>query len=625
MWHVETDYFALAVFLIMLIKKRRIKKGITFQDNVFSMVLLLSLISVIVDIISSTVMNDITNWWVYQCTMTIYVITMPMLAAVWVCYTVVIIFHDDTKKVRPIMLVVLLPFSLYMILALSNPFTSLFFHLTADIEYSRGPLFMPIGVGLIMLYSVIGVIIVLGNRRRIEPKSNVLLLVSFFAASAISIWVQLANPGWLVINAAYAVVYVFCDMTIEEQQRNLLYEQISRQNQSMEEAVKKAEIANRAKTDFLARMSHDMRTPMNAIIGLSNLAADTENLSELHDYMNKINTSGKQLLSLINDVLDVSRIENGKLEMKREYIMLSDLLKRGVVSSQAVAEEKGVAFRMESKDLEDFLVYVDSLKIMKILTNLLTNAVKFTPQGGTVTVAVENVGKTAEEAEYKITFSDTGIGISQEFLEHIFEPFTQEKREYMTNYTGTGLGMTIVKELVDFLGGSLEIHSELGKGTDISLQLSLQLAQEQPATKDVTDETDEKPGGRILVAEDHPLNREIIVKLLQKEGYEVELAQNGKVCVDLFRSHEKGYYDLILMDIRMPEMDGLTAAKSIRKLESGEANSIPIVAMTANAFEQDIDNSIQAGMNDHLSKPVEPQLLRAVLQKEMHYRDERQK
>ena len=274
MWHVETDYFALAVFLIMLIKKRRIKMDINFQDNVFSMVLILSIISVTVDIIASTVMNDVTNWWIYQLIMTVYVVTIPMLAAVWVCYTVTLIYHDSIKKVKCMIAAVLTPFLIYMVLALSNPVTSWFFHLTKDIEYARGPLFIPVGVGLIMVYSIVGIVLVLWNRERIEPKSNILLLISFFAVSAISIWIQLANPGWLIINAAYAVVYVFCDMTIEEQRRNFLYEQINRQNQSLEEAVKKAEIANTAKSDFLAKMSHDMRTPMNAIIGMTEIAVN---------------------------------------------------------------------------------------------------------------------------------------------------------------------------------------------------------------------------------------------------------------------------------------------------------------------------------------------------------------
>lgn len=620
MWHVETDYFALAVFLIMLIKKRRIKKGINFQDNVFSMVLILSIISVTVDIIASTAMNDVTNWWIYQGTMTLYVITIPMLAAIWVCYTVALIYHENIKKVRHIIWTVLIPFFAYSVLALSNPVTSWFFYLSKDIQYTRGPLFMPVGVGLVMVYSLVGVIIVLWNRARIEPKSNILLLISFFAVSAISIWVQLANPGWLIINAAYAVVYVFCDMTIEEQRRDLLYEQISRQNQSLEDAVKKAEIANAAKSDFLAKMSHDMRTPMNAIIGLSNLADDLDDIAEFKDYMIKINTSGKQLLSLINDVLDVSRIENGKLELNQETILLSDLLEQCVISSQIVAEEKGVTLRLEKKNFADRLLYVDTVKIMKILTNLLSNAVKFTPEGGSVTLTIERIGDEGQSVPYRISIKDTGIGMSQEFMSHIFEPFTQEKRDYVTNYTGTGLGMTIVKELSDFLGCSLEIHSQQGKGTEIILYMALQLAEEQTASNMKFVEAETAVSSRILVAEDHPLNREIIARLLKKEGYQVELAENGRACVDMFKDHKTGYYDLILMDIRMPEMDGLTAASAIRRLDAEDAKSIPIVAMTANAFEQDVENSMKAGMNAHLSKPVEPELLQTVLKQQIHHK-----
>ena len=333
--------------------------------------------------------------------------------------------------------------------------------------------------------------------------------------------------------------------------------------------------------------------------------------------MTKIHTSGKQLLSLINDVLDVNRIENGKLEIHRESIMLSDLLQQCAISSQIVAEEKGVIFRMEKKNFADALVHVDTVKIMKILTNLLSNAVKFTPKGGRVTLSVEKVDDGGTAVPYRISIADTGIGMSEEFITHIFEPFTQEKREYVTNYTGTGLGMTIVKELTDFLGCSIEIHSQPGKGTEIILDISFPLAEEQTVPGRGSIETEETVGERILVAEDHPLNREIIAKLLKKAGYQVDMAENGTRCVDLFQSHEAGYYDLILMDIRMPEMDGLTAAKTIRHLGTKDAVSIPIVAMTANAFDQDIENSMAAGMNAHLSKPVEPGLLQAVLKQQM--------
>lgn len=270
MWHIETDYFALALFAVMLYKNRKLKTEHSYRDNVFYYVIIASIFNVVVDIISSTAMNDVTNWWLYQATMTVYVITMPLLSAIWVCYTIALIHEGKShKEQRRWFALIMLPFLIYTALAFTNPFTGLFFKLTADIEYSRGPLFMPLGVGLIMAYSVIGIVIVLLNRKQIQPSSNVMLLSLFFATTALSIWIQLANPGWLIINACYALVYVWCDMTIEEQRRKSLVREIQRKNEQLEEAVENAKVASRAKTNFLANISHDMRTPMNGIIGMS--------------------------------------------------------------------------------------------------------------------------------------------------------------------------------------------------------------------------------------------------------------------------------------------------------------------------------------------------------------------
>ncbi|MDD3217555.1 MAG: ATP-binding protein [Lachnospiraceae bacterium] len=388
------------------------------------------------------------------------------------------------------------------------------------------------------------------------------------------------------------------------------------QREKLENALKEAHRAIKAKSDFLSNMSHDMRTPMNAIIGLSNLAMDLENIEEYRDYMMKINTSGQQLLSLINDTLDVSRIENGKLTMNLEYVKCTHLLMEGISSAKVVAEQKGVNFNLSQVGVQDNLLYVDSLKIVKIFNNLLSNAIKFTPKGGTVTLFLKRMEQIGNEVNYLIVVKDTGIGMSQEFIKHIFEPFSQEQTGYETNATGTGLGMTIVKSMIDFLGGKIEIQSELNKGTEVSVWLTFQIAKgHQDIQETKKRQVDNSLSRKILVAEDHPINAMIIQKLLKKRGYESDLTSDGKQCVSNFIRAPKGEYAAILMDVRMPLMNGIEATKAIRMSGKLEAQTIPIIAMTANAFEQDIKTCLQSGMNAHLAKPVDQEKLYEMLER----------
>ncbi len=382
----------------------------------------------------------------------------------------------------------------------------------------------------------------------------------------------------------------------------------------LQKAVEDAQKANQAKSDFLSRMSHDMRTPMNGIIGLSNLAMDLNSVEELKEYIVKINASGEQLLGLINDTLDVSRIENGKLFYHPEYIASEKLLMEVVASTQIIADQKGVHFTVERDGFQKTTIYADVVKITKIFNNLLSNAVKFTPAGGEVIFHLTRLGEEHGVVHYLISVKDNGIGMSKEFQKHMFEPFQQENTDYNTNATGTGLGTTIVKSLVDFLGAKIQVESQLGQGTEVKVWMDFQLAQEEQIEKEK-----EIPGihgeHRILLAEDHPINAEIAQKLLEKEHYLVELAKNGRECADMFRRSSPGYYDLVLMDIRMPLMDGMEATQLIRTYDRPDAPTIPIIAMTANAYAEDVENCLAAGMNAHLAKPIRPQELYEMLQR----------
>lgn len=442
MWHVETDYFALAVFMIMFIKefglrrerKERQKQGIEkrdIQSDSFYFVLVSSIVSVVIDIVSSTAMNLATNWWVYQISMTVYVISMPLLAATWVGYAYVLIHREyPLERLLKGISVIMIPYGIFALLALSNPFTGLFFKLSENIEYERGILFMPVGVGSIMLYSAIGLFLVFVSWKKITPRFNALLLTAFFVITAIFIWIQLANPGWLIINASYAAIYVWCDISVEDQRRNELYKNISEKNDELKTVARKAEQAAQAKTEFLSRMSHDIRTPMNAIIGLTHLARKENDLQTVEGYLSKIDTSSKFLLGLINDILDMSKIENGDMTLNESPFPRDEFVDSIQTVIRPLVDEKNInfVFRMGS-GVE--CIMADKLRFSQIFFNLLSNAVKFTPAGGTIEFVSERIEPKDPSDTGKVGMRfyvrDTGIGMSEEFLKHLYDPFSQER------------------------------------------------------------------------------------------------------------------------------------------------------------------------------------------------------
>lgn len=381
------DYFVLGVFLIMIIKEnsQRWHKG-DRQGNAFFLVLLFSIANVVIDIVSSIAMNQSTEWWMYEYAMTLYVASMPLLAAVWVCYEYVLIHRDEGHRtiMRGIMGIVF-PYLIFVAMAVTNPRTEWFFHLTNDMQYSRGALFMPVGVGFIMFYSAVGLLQALVHWKHIVPRSNAVLLIAFFATTAAFIWIQLANPGWLVINASYAIVYVWCDLTVEEQRRSELCGEIDRKNEELKVIAQKAESATQAKSEFLSRMSHDIRRPMNAIIGLTRLAEEEEDAKKVHSYLHSIETSSNFLLGLINDILDMSKIENGALTLKKEPYHVEEFTESIDTIIRPLMDEKHIDFTM-TIHTETPCIRTDRLRFNQISFNLLSNAAKFTPEGGSIAV-----------------------------------------------------------------------------------------------------------------------------------------------------------------------------------------------------------------------------------------------
>lgn len=614
MWHVETDYFALAIFVMMLLKERsqRRKRSDT-QSNAFYLVLIVSILNVIIDIVSSLEMNLALHWWPYQITMTIYTASMPLLAAIWVCYAYVLIHKDYTiKHLNRDMIAILAFYGVYALLALSNPFTELFFHLSKDMKYTRGVLIIPLGVGSIMAYSAFGLILVLVNFKKILPRSNAFLLMIFFLVTACSIWIQLANPGWLVINASYAVIYVWCDITVEEQRRQVLYNEINRKNQELENVAQKAESAAHAKSEFLSRMSHDIRTPMNAIIGLTHLAQEEEDLQVVREYLHNIDTSSDFLLGLINDILDMSKIENGELTLKEDAYTREEFMNsiNTVIKPLMDKREIQFVFRME-KNVE--CIRVDRLRYNQIFFNLLSNAAKFTPKGGTVEFTTEGLPVRDDKVGIRFHIKDNGIGMSPEFLPHLYDPFSQERVKGGEDVKGTGLGLPIVKSLVDIMGGTISVQSELGKGTEFIVELYVPVAEAETEKPVSEIGTENLKDARILLVEDNDINIYVAQLILEKAGCLVEIAKDGKEAVEHFKESGINYYHAILMDVRMPIMNGIDATKAIRALNREDAATIPIIAMTADAFDEERKKTLEAGMNYHLSKPINPRLLYKIL------------
>lgn len=614
MWHVETDYFALAVFFIMLVKTKLQKtEQRDIQAKAFYMVLIFSIINDVIDIVSSLSMNWASLWWPYQITMTVYVMSMPLLAAVWVGYAYVLIHKDyEKKKLQRDIALIMIPYAVYMLLAASNPFTGLFFKLSADMEYARGPLFMSVGVGFIMLYSAFGLLLVIYNRKRISPPENAVLLTSFFLVTACFIWVQLANPGWLIINASYAIIYVWCDITVEERRRRELYEEINRKNAELEVAARKAESAAHAKTEFLSRMSHDIRTPMNAIIGLTHLAKDEENMDTVREYLHNIEVASDFLLGLINDILDMSKIENGDLTLKEDAFTVEEFTNSINTVIKPLMDEKKInfVFRMEG---HIGCILVDRLRYSQIFFNLLSNAAKFTPTGGTVEFTSERIESRRDKEGIRFHVKDNGIGMSEEFLQHMYDPFSQERSELGDKQKGTGLGLPIVKSLVDIMGGNISVKSELGKGTEFIVDLYVSKAEADAAQRTDGISEEKLKDARILLVEDNETNIFVAQTILEKVGCLVTVARDGEEAVRCFGDSEEFYFEAILMDVRMPIMGGIEATRQIRALNRKDASEVPIIAMTADAFDEERKKTLEAGMTYHLSKPINPQLLYSVL------------
>ncbi len=431
---------------------------------------------------------------------------------------------------------------------------------------------------------------------------------------------------WLAIvyTASFAVVamllYIFFRylklFRVQVSELKRVNTEMDAARKAAERAQQEAEQANSAKQEFLSSMSHDIRTPMNAIIGMTSLALDnTNNPKQVQDYLGKIALSSKHLLGLINDVLDISKIESGKMALNVEPMSLKEAMDSIINIMQPQVTAKNQQFHATAREILSENVYCDSVRLNQVLINLLGNAVKFTPDKGSVqlTIYQEALPKSGSRIRTHFLVSDTGIGMSKEYQKVIFESFSRENNIRVQKTEGSGLGMTITKCIVDAMGGSISVRSEPGQGSEFHVMLDLEKAAAPDHTKPETaggftgtKETDdvELKGKRILLAEDNELNWEVASELLSILELELDWAENGKICVEKFEKSPTGYYDAIIMDVRMPVLNGYEATEAIRGLERTDTD-IPIIAMTADAFSEDIQRCLACGMNDHLAKPID--------------------
>ena len=390
--------------------------------------------------------------------------------------------------------------------------------------------------------------------------------------------------------------------------------QVEKQKQEeLEGALQVAEEANATKMRFLANMSHEIRTPMNVIIGLTSIIREeSDNQRKVLKNTDRLESTSKYLLTLLNDVLDMARVETGSVVLNKQEFSKKEYWRTVNTIAQSQATAAGVNYIFECKEDNQDRYIGDIVRLQQIMINLINNAIKFTPKGGTVSVRCKQLEVVNRRVRIQMQVEDTGIGMSKDFLPKVFDVFAQEHDATTSSYGGSGLGLSIAKNFARMMGGDITVESEIGVGTTFTVEVWLDIVadqQEETVSESIMDVVDFFCGKRILLVEDHPLNTVVARRLLEKQQMEVVHAENGKVALEYFMESEPGEFDAILMDVRMPVMDGIIATQKIRALEREDARTIPIIAMTANAFDEDKQHTYEAGMNAHLAKPIEPRML----------------
>ncbi len=530
----------------------------------------------------------------------------------------------------------LIPIVLLLIMVVATPFTGALYWFNADGMYQRGPLY-PVYALLNYFYyaeSIIDLLVIMLNRKEKEERyafrtmliSLVMLIGAYMNSSVIPSGTIFPFMPFCSVVTTMLAFYFIATKDSEKYKQE--------QDRKLREAMKEAQEANQAKSAFLSRVSHDIRTPMNAIINLTELARKEPDHDVANQYLDQISVSGKFLLGLINDILDMSKIESGELELHNEPLTRKEFLNTVDTVVMPLMDEHHINFHTEVNPGQ-YTISVDKLRFNQIFFNLLSNAAKFTPDGGDVWFEVNNLEPKGNRLPIKFVVRDNGIGMSEEFQKNLFQPFQQEHNELSDKRQGSGLGLSIVKSLVDAMGGTITVKSKKGEGTEFVVLLEVEIlarenadgtpiyesaeAEAEAADKAAdkaaaaADRAESLKGMRVLLVEDNEVNSYVARIILEQAGIVVTEAVNGKAALETFSASEPNSFDAILMDVRMPVMDGLEATRKIRALDRPDAADIPIIAMTADAFTEERKQTFEAGMNYHLTKPIDTKQLYGVL------------
>lgn len=550
-----------------------------------------------------------------------YIILETLTAYEWFMYFLTVQGADilNSKERKSI---ISIPLYLMVVLLAISYKSHWLFYVTDNGVYTRGSLFF---LQLLVPYSYViaSFISAFIGYKKNKNKRMLSILLSAFLSSAIASVLQVFFSGsFTLAGFSIAVLLVYIEMyqyEIKQIENMKSLAVVNRElevvNGKLNDTIKELEIsvanekaANNAKNDFLSLMSHDIRTPLNGILGIIEINdRHPEDYELLSENRKKAKIAANHLISLINDILDMSKLSSGKLELSHEPFVMSQIMDEVLTIANTAADKAGIKL-INNNDGDTFVypyTFGSPLHITRIFLNIIGNAIKYNKDGGSVSVKLEHEYQGSEKIRYTVTISDTGIGMSEDYVKTIFEPFSQERIDARSVYDGSGLGMAITKALIDKMDGTIDVSSTAGEGSTFIINLTFELAPNQAGIEGNADEEENLNGLRILLAEDNELNIDIAQTLLEDYGAEVHVAENGSIALERFKENEEGYFNAILMDCMMPVMNGFEATKAIRELERPDAETIPIIAMTANAFADDVKKCLDSGMNDHIAKPFE--------------------
>ena len=554
-------------------------------------------------------LEEWTSSWIYPSALRVILSAMGYTLRPLLVYLFIRIVwpHEDNKKAK---ILLTIPLIICTICSISPFFTDVVYSFSSQNVFVRGPL------GPIFMYVVIGYILLFAyyifkSHKEERMNSSILILIAFFIISS-TIMSTIYDIAWLGrLSIVYGMVFCLFALDANKLQKTIFAlrenEELKNALNELEETKKKAESANEAKTTFLLNMSHDIRTPLNGIMGMLDIAEYySDDINKQTECRKKVREASSILLELVNDVLDRSKLESGDINLEHVSFNLVDIVKSSYSSIYKLAEDRNIEIIENDCEVKHLNLIGSPLHLKRIMINIITNAIKYNKDNGKIYITCKETNFDGKIATIEFICQDTGIGMSEEFVKHIFEPFSQENQNARTSYAGTGLGMSIVKSIIESMGGNISVESQKGVGTTFDVTIPFEVDEDTKKNDSTNDESKEYSikGLNILVAEDNDMNMEIAKFLLEENGAKVIEAHDGKEAVDIFTKSSFGEIDAILMDVMMPVLNGHDATKIIRSLNRKD-NNIPIIAMTANAFVEDKINAKEAGMNEHISKPFD--------------------